>query len=325
MNINTSYLGLGLKNPLIVSSSTLTGSIEGIRSCAEAGAGAIVLKSIFEEQILSDIRKEEHNIDYFNSYDEAHQYLSTFLRGNEIELYVQLIKEAKKSVDIPIIASINCIDKGEWTSFAKEFENAGADALELNIAISPFDRNKKSSEIEDEYAKIFTEVKKNIKIPVAVKLGNHFTNICNMAFRLSTLGAEGLVLFNRYYNPDIDIDQMKAVAGNSISSSEENSDTLRYVSLLSIEKIPCDLSAATGIHSGEDMIKQILAGASTVQVCSVLQRHGVQYIKQMLTDMEKWMEKHDFDCLCCFKGAANKEEDLKMFERLQYLKRNYDL
>lgn len=325
MNLTTSYLGLKLKNPIVVGSSTFTGTVEGIVNCAKAGAGAVILKSLFEEQILSDIKKEEGYTDIYNSNPDADLYMKTFLRGNEIAIYEKLIREAKKSVDIPIIASINCADKGEWMSFAKELQDAGADALELNIAVSPFDKDVASKNIEDEVVNIFNEVKKTVSIPVSVKLGNHFTNIGNLAFRLSMADAAGLVLFNRYYNPTIDIEHLKVVPGSALSVEEENSDTLRWISLLSAQGIPCDLSASTGVHTADDVVRQLLAGAKSVQVCSTLYRNGVEHIAKMVEGLESWMQKHGFNSVDEFRGKCSASADVKVFERLQYLRRNNDL
>lgn len=325
MNLTTSYLGLKLKNPIVVGSSTFTGTVEGIVNCAKAGAGAVILKSLFEEQILSDIKKEEGYTDIYNSNPDADLYMKTFLRGNEIAIYEKLIREAKKSVDIPIIASINCADKGEWMSFAKELQDAGADALELNIAVSPFDKDVASKNIEDEVVNIFNEVKKTVSIPVSVKLGNHFTNIGNLAFRLSMADAAGLVLFNRYYNPTIDIEHLKVVPGSALSVEEENSDTLRWISLLSAQGIPCDLSASTGVHTADDVVRQLLAGAKSVQVCSTLYRNGVEHIAKMVEGLENWMQKHGFNSIDEFRGKCSASADVKVFERLQYLRRNNDL
>ncbi len=327
MKLKTTYLGLELNSPIIVSSSTLTGNVESIKRCADAGAGAIILKSIFEEQISSEIRREEgySEEDIYDSYPEAQEYLNTFMRGTEIEIYEKLIRESKKVVDIPIIASINCSDEGEWIKIARELQAAGADALELNIAIAAFDRDLDPRKIEDEYISILKKVEKNIKIPVSVKLGDHFTNISRIAFSLSKAGAKGLVLFNRFYNPDINIEKMKVVPGNSISAPEENHNTLRWISLLSSQGIPCELSASRGVYTGEDVVKQILAGAKTVQICSTLYRNGIEYIKQMNSDVEAWMDRHNFNNVESFRGIVNKEEDIKVVERLQYLRRNYDL
>lgn len=327
MKLRTTYLGLELKSPIIVSSSTLTGNVESIKKCADAGAGAVILKSIFEEQISSEIKREEgySEEDIYDAYPEAQEYLNTFMRGSEIEIYEKLIRESKKIVDIPIIASINCSDKGEWIRIAKELQDAGADALELNIAIAAFDRDLDPRKIEEEYISILKEVEKNINIPVSVKLGDHFTNISRLAFNLTKAGAKGLVLFNRFYNPDINIEKMKVVTGNSISAPEENHNTLRWISLLSSQEIPCELSASRGVYTGEDVIKQILAGAQTVQVCSTLYRNGIEYVKQMNADIEAWMDRHNFNNVKDFRGIANKKEDIKVVERLQYLRRNYDI
>ncbi len=325
MDLTTSYLGLKLKNPIVVGSSTFTGTVDGIVKCAKAGAGAVVLKSLFEEQILSDIKKEEGYTDIYNSNPDADLYMKTFLRGNEIAIYENLIREAKKAVDIPIIASINCADKGEWISFAKELQDAGADALELNIAVSPFDKDVPSKDIEDEVVNIFKEVKKAVSIPVSVKLGDHFTNIGNIAFRLSMADAAGLVLFNRFYNPTIDIDNMKVVPGSALSVEEENSNTLRWISLLTAQEIPCDLSASTGVHTANDLVRQLLAGAESVQVCSALYRNGIDHITTMLKGLEDWMKKHNFNSICDFRGKCSASTDVKVFERLQYLRRNNDL
>lgn len=327
MKLSTTYLGLKLKSPIIVSSSTLTGSVESIKHCAEAGAGAVVLKSIFEEQIVSEIKREEGytDVDIYDSYPEAQEYLNTHMRGTELDFYEELVRESKKMVDIPIIASVNCSDKGEWIRIAKELQDAGADALELNIAIAAFDRDLDPRDIEEEYVDILTEVEKNINIPVSVKLGDHFTNISRVAFGLAKAGAKGLVLFNRFYNPDINVEKMKVVPGNSISAPEENHNTLRWISLLSSQEIPCELSASRGVYTGEDVVKQILAGAKSVQVCSTLYRNGIDYIKQMNADVEAWMDRHGFENVDDFRGIVNKKEDIKVVERLQYLRRNYDL
>ena len=190
---------------------------------------------------------------------------------------------------------------------------------------TPFDKDIASKDIEDEVVNIFKEVKKTVTIPVSVKLGDHFTNIGNLAFRLSMAGAAGLVLFNRFYNPTIDIENMKVVPGSALSVEEENGNTLRWISLLAAQEIPCCLSASTGVHSAEDVVRQILAGASSVQVCSVLYKKGVNFIAEMLEGMEKWMQKHNFNSISDFKGKCSASADVKVFERLQYLRRNNDL
>lgn len=325
MDLTTSYLGLKLRNPLIVSSSTFTATAEGVAHCEKAGAGAVVLKSIFEEQILAEIQKEAGlNEELYNMNPEMEQYYHTYVRGNEIGLYVKLIEDSKKAVSIPVIASINCTNKGEWISIAKKFQEAGADAIELNIAISPFNISTSPQDIEKEYFEILAQVKKNVSIPVAVKIGDHFTNICYMVNQLALHGADAVVMFNRFYNADINIDEMKAVAGNPLSVPEENGCTLRHISLVASQRVPCELSASTGVHSGNDAVKQILAGATTVQVCSALYQHGLEYLETMLRDMRNWMEVHHCTSIADFKGKANQQENVHVWERMQYLRRNQE-
>lgn len=321
MDLSTNYLGIELKNPIIVGSSPLTGTVEGVKACAEAGAGAVILKSLFEEQILKDVRKEESH-DFYDDSPEMYAYMVSYLRGNEIELYTELIRGAKAAVDIPVIASINCTDAGEWVNIAEIFEDAGADALELNIAISPFDRTMSADDIEDKTVEILKSVQDRVKIPVSVKIGDHFTNIAHLTFRLAENGANGLVLFNRFYNSDIDVDEMKVVAGHAFSVPEENGSTLRWISLLAAQQIPCSLAASTGIHDAKGVIKQILAGATTVQLCSVLFHEGLPVIQSILDEMQQWMQKHQFDSVKQFRGKLCNNSNVKLMERLQYLRRN---
>jgi Dihydroorotate dehydrogenase len=326
MNLSTSYLGLKLKNPIIVSSSSLTSNIESIKKCWQAGAGAIVLKSLFEEQITLEINRENKSSNTFMDYPEAQDYLKDYYRGNEIEQYVNLIREAKKTVDIPVIASFNCIDGNEWISVAKDFEKAGADALELNISIMAFDVHATSEDIEKQYVSIVKQVKQTVKIPVSIKIGNHFTNIIRMVKRLADNGAEGIVLFNRFYNPDIDIDNMKSVAGSAFSNVGDNSESLRWISIARRNCIGVDLSASTGNQSGSDVVKAILAGATTVQLCSTLYANGVDYIKTIQSDLVNWMNQHHFESVKEFRGAIMaKQENAELMERLQYLRRNQEM
>lgn len=323
MNTTTKYLGLTLKNPIIVGSSTLTSNVESIVKCAKAGAGAVVLKSLFEEQIALEIKQENANSQTYLDYPEAQEYLQTYYRGNEIEMYTKLIAAAKEAVDIPIIASINCTDDKEWTSIAKEFEKAGADAIELNISVPAFNTEVTSEEIENLYITTLTKVKKEVKIPIAVKIGDHFTNIMWIVKSLFTYGADGIVLFNRYYNPDIDINNLKVIAGSSMSHREENAKAMRWIGLLRNNDVKADLCANTGIHEGNDVVKMILAGATAVQICSTLYANGIDHITKVISDLEAWMQQHHFESLEQYRGSIlNKEENALVLERLQYLRRN---
>ncbi len=325
MDLSTKYLGLTLKNPVIVSSSKLTGTISNIKACAKAGAGAVVLKSLFEEQITARAKQKTMGNEMYFWYPEADEYVTGLGKEAGLEEYLEFVREAKKSVDIPIIASINCVSPIEWPKYAAKIQEAGADALELNIAIFPFDRQVTSLQIEDTYVEIVKEVKKYVSIPVSVKIGPYFTNVLNISYRLAEAGADALVLFNRFYNPDVDIANMRVVADNVYSSPDEKSIPLRWIALLSANGIPCELAASTGIHYSIGVAKQLLAGASVTQICTTLYQNGIPYIREIVAGLEDWMKKHKFNTIEDFRGKLNKNSEISAgFERLQYLKKNFD-
>jgi len=321
MDLSTEYMGLKLKNPIIVSSSKLTGDIKNIKKCADVGAGAIVLKSLFEEQLIADSNLlMDQDMKYF-WFPEAIDHINKHSKERGLQQILKLIKEAKEHSDIPIIASINCITSHEWPQFAKTLEDAGADGIELNIAIFPFDKYMSCADIADKYIDIVKEVKKFVNVPVSVKMGNYFTNLVQMTNRLDEAGADALVLFNRYYRPDIDIETEQVVRENILSSPIEVTKSLRWVALLS-PQLNCDIAAATGIHDYKGVVKQLLAGAAATQICSTLFNNGLSYIDTMLYDLEKWMQKKGYQSIAEFKGkVANKEENSQRFERMQFLKK----
>jgi len=320
-DLSTSYMGLKLRNPIIAGSSGLTNSIENIRKIYDHGAGAIVLKSLFEEQINFAINKTYNQSENNYAYPEALDYISHYTRENDLERYLKLIREAKSKVDIPIIASINCVSSSEWISFAKNIQDAGADALELNIFILPSDPRRKADQHEQVYFDILQSVMKQVKIPVAAKISSYFSGFTNMALQLSWTGISGLVLFNRFFSPDIDIDKLEVTAGNVFSTPGEMSQTLRWVALLS-DKVHCDIAASTGIHDGKAVIKQLLAGAKAVQVASVLYQAGFEQIGLMTKAMEEWMEKHQFASTTDFIGRLSYKEakNPAAYERVQFMK-----
>jgi len=270
-------MGITLKNPIIVGSSKLTSTFDSLKKCIDQGAGAIVLKSLFEEQLLTDSdRLIEKDAKYF-WYPEAVDYINTYSKAYGIREHLDLIEKIKAYSDTPIIVSVNCVTAKEWPQFAKYFEEAGADGIELNISIFPFDSKIESLVLEDAYVEIVREVKKNVSIPISVKLGSYFTNPNRITKRLVKAGAKGIVLFNRFYRPDIDIDTQTVVDDNFLSSPQELSQSLRWVSILS-PKLDCDISASTGIHDFNGLVKQLLAGAEAVQLCSALYNKGIGYI-----------------------------------------------
>ncbi len=321
MDLSTTYLGLKLKNPLIVSSSRLTSTIKNIKKCAESGAGAIVLKSLFEEQLLADPERLISQDDKYFWYPEAVDYINDHAKEQGLNEYLTLIREAKKQTSVPIIASINCITPNEWPKFAAKLEEAGMDALELNICITPFDENISSEQIENTYLEIVTEVKKYIQVPVAVKLGTRFTNIFRMVKRLEEAGADGVVLFNRYYRPDISLKNEKVVRKTVLSAKEEMTQPLRWVSLIS-PRVNCDVAGNTGIHNAKGVIKHLLAGAAATQICSTLYINGIEYLDTMISDLEKWLEKKNYSSVSQIQGKLSRDQgNAAAFERVQFMRK----
>jgi dihydroorotate dehydrogenase (fumarate) len=318
INLSTSFAGLSMKSPIIVSSSGLTSSVDRIKKMAAAGAGAVVLKSLFEEQI----NYEAESMSEGHDYPEADDYIRTYARENSLGQYLSAIREAKEAVDIPVIASINCVSASEWTDFAKKIEDAGADALELNIYFLPINKEKDPREYEKTYLHLVSEVKKKTDLPLIIKLGNGFSNITWMVNQLYHRGAAAVVLFNRFYAPDINTDDLTFGSAEVLSSPAELRSSLRWIGIVSSQVDQLDLAASTGVHSGMAVVKQILAGAKAVQVCSVLYRNGLGYIKDMTLEMKKWMEKNHYESPGDFRGKMNygSLDDPSVYERAQFMK-----
>ncbi len=319
-DLSTKYLGLELKNPLIVSSSSLTQTLESIKRCEEAGAGAIVLKSLFEEQIEAEIEELEKQSDIF-SHPEALDYIRQTSVNMGPGKYLDLIENAKNTLSIPIIASLNAVTSKGWADFSKRIEDEGADAIELNIAIMPSSPNSKPEEIENTYLDIVETIKSKTSLPIAVKIGPYFTALPNLARRLSYAGADAIVLFNRFYQLDIDIDSLKLKAGYRFSSPNEIYTPLRWISVL-YDRVECQLSATTGVHEGEGFIKMLLAGATTVQVCSTLYMNKLDRISEILNQLEGWMDSKAYSKIEDFRGllSMSKSKQPDSYERLQYIK-----
>ena len=321
-NLETTYLGLKLKNPLVAASSGITNSAEKIKKLEQAGIGAVVLKSVFEEQINNEVTsmlmQDVHNA----GYPEAEDYIRNYLRDNTITKHLKLIEETKKSVNIPVIASVNCVSASEWTTFAKDFQEAGADALELNIFYVPVDRHEKPGVVEQLYLDVLEKVKKEVSIPVSVKIGLYHSNIIGMVDKLKARGAKGVVMFNRFYEPDIDLDKLELTSSEIFSSPVEIRHTLRWVGLVSSEVHDIDIAASTGIHDGKSVVKQILAGAKVAQLCSTLYVNGNDVIPAMITEIETFMKKWNFKRLENFRGRLSYKNipDPMVYERSQFMK-----
>lgn len=320
-DISTTYMGLKLTSPVIIGSSGLTNSIENIKEFAARGAGAIVLKSLFEEQIRHEIAQTSSHDHVANMYPEAQDYISNYSRNHRVTEYLDLIKKAKQEVAIPIIASINCVTSEEWVSFARKIQDAGADALELNVFIMPSDPSFGAEHNEKIYFTILDEVKKLITIPIALKISYYFSGLAKMALKLSWAGAKGLVLFNRFYSPDINIKTLKVVATNVFSTPEEISTSLRWVAMLS-DRVYCDVCASTGIHDSQGLIKQLLAGAKAVQIASTLYKNGFGRIDEMNAGLIAWMDEHKYSKIEDFNGMMSfkKAENPGAYERVQFMK-----
>lgn len=323
MDITTTYLGLKLKSPIVCSAGPLSEKISNIREMEDAGAGAVVLYSIFEEQIEHD----QLELDYFTShntesYAEATSYLPTpfeFKLGPDE--YLNHIRKAKEAVNIPIIASLNGKSIGGWTDYAMKMEQAGADALELNIYLLPTDFKKSGSDIEKIYLDIVKAVKSTVKIPIAVKMHPFFSSTSFMASELSKAGADGLVMFNRFYQPDIDLEKLEVVPNVILSTPMAMRLPLRWIAMM-YGRINADLAATSGIYSAEDVLKMVMAGAKVTQMLSALLKFGIGHIADVTTNLKAWMEEKEYQSIDQMRGSMSymNVDDPASFERANYMK-----
>lgn len=320
-DLTTNFMGLKLANPIIVAASGLTGTPEGVEKAVEAGAGAVVLKSLFEEQILAELGAEEQGID-LEAYPEAEAFMSRTAWEEGTENYLHLIEESKaRARDTPIFASINCVGTGNWASFARRIEEAGADALELNIAYMPHSTSLSSKDIEDRVLSTVKEARLSTKLPIEVKLGSHYSSLPHLARGISKEGANALVLFNRFYRFDIDIGGMKLVRAQPLSTPEEYHESLRWTALL-FQRAGIEIAATTGIHDAETAAKFILAGAGAVQVCSAIYKGGWKVIGTIIDELGSLLEAQGFSSLDAMRGKLSAHNSGKPddYIRLQYIK-----
>ena len=331
MDLSIEYMGLELKNPVIVGSSGMTGSVENVKRAEAAGAAAVVLKSIFEEEVAleyADFMKTAQQFpkesQYFD-YDGRKipiEYYDYIVREENLKKYATLVAESKKAVSIPVIASINCfLQSIEWISYAQQLEAAGADALELNMFFPPTDFKKTRVDRKSIYFKATAEVTQKLSIPTALKISYYFSDLGPMIQKLSQTGIAGLVLFNRYFSPDIDIDKFTITNGFVFSTPSDLSMSLRWIAIMA-EKVDCDLAASTGIHDGDAVIKQLLAGADAVQVASCLYKNGIDYLGEMIGRLQSWMMDKRFNTIGDFKGKMSQEKtiDPSIYDRVQFMR-----
>ncbi len=317
-SLETTYAGLKLRNPIIVSSSGLTDSPEKNKKLYEAGAGAIVLKSLFEEQVMKDADWQGD----MGSYPEGSDYLVEFMRENQLGDYLGLIRETKKVCPIPVIASINCYHDTEWVNVAKQIEAAGADAIEINILALQTDIDYTFGAFEQHHVNILQHVKSNVRIPVIMKLGKNFTNPVALIHALYLNGAAAVVLFNRFYQPDIDIEHMKQISGAVFSSEVELARSLRWVGIASAAVSQLDYAVSGGIHSPEGVVKAILSGAAAVEICSAFYQNSYALLNQYLNFLNVWMEQKGMRSVDEFKGRLNVKDldGVNTFERTQFMR-----
>ena len=323
MDLSTSYLGLKLKNPLVPSASPLSRTLDGIKRMEDAGAAAIVMYSLFEEQIHHEAAELDHYLSYgTQSFAEA---LSYFPETGEYNLgpdeYIEHIRKAKEAVDIPIIGSLNGISTGGWIQYAKKIQDAGANALELNVYYIPTDPKLSGAAVEQRYLDVLKAVKSTVTIPVAMKLSPYFSSMAHMAAQLDQVGADGLVMFNRFYQPDLDIEGLEVVPNVTLSTSQAIRLPLRWVAVL-YGRVKASLAATSGVHSAQDVVKLLMAGADVTQLCSSLLLHGPGRIAEILQELDRWLLEHEYTSVKQMRGSMSQKSvaDPSAFERANYMK-----
>lgn len=323
MDLTTTYMGLQLKNPIVPSASPLSREIANIRAMEDAGASAVVFYSLFEEQISHEIGELDHFLSYgTESFAESLSYFpepEVLHRGPDA--YLEHIAKAKEAVDIPIIASLNGVTTGGWVDYARKMQDAGADAIELNVYYIPTDPELLGNTVEQTYIDTLTDVKSNLSIPVAMKLSPFFSSLANVARRLDEAGADALVLFNRFYQPDIELEELEVTPNVILSTPQAMRLPLRWIAILN-GKIKADLAATSGIHTAEDVVKMLMVGAKVTMMCSALLQRGVGHMGKVLEEVEVWMDEHEYESVSQMQGSMSQQScaDPTAFERANYMK-----
>ncbi len=320
MSIETNFMGMKIKSPVIVGSCGLTTDMHTLKRIEQAGAGAVILKSVFEEQILQEMSNSLHlSIDGGNS-SEAYYYIEEHIQEQSLDKYLNLIRQAKMELDIPIIASVNCVSSSQWVSFASKIEQAGADGVELNMFLLPSDVNMTTDDVERFYEDVIRNIKRAVNIPVSVKISQYFSSLARFAQKLSWMGIANLHIFNRFAAQDINIDKMEIEAANVFSSPSELPHLIRWTAILS-NIVHCPLTSGGGVHKPEDVIKLLLTGANTVQVVSAIYENGTEFIQEANERLQSWMKEHDFEKISDFKGRLSvKNNQYTAFHRVQFMK-----
>ena len=321
MDTKTKYLGLELKSPIIAGSCGLTADVDKMVEMEKAGAGAVVLKSVFEEQIIYDIKRNTHIVAPTDNYGDSYEYIAQHVAVDSLEKHFSMIREAKRRLTIPVIGSINCFSYENWLTYAKKFEEAGCDALELNMAILPYETSMSSADVERTFTQIINTLRKSVNIPVSIKVGPYFTDMAKQMQQLSWMGIQGVTMFNKSVQLDIDIENETLKNATFLSTPEDMYNTLRWVAILA-KKMRCDISASTGVYTSGDVVKMLLAGATTVQVVSCLYKNGIDTMRELNSGLCSWMEKKGYKSLSDFRGklAVQPADKASVAMRTQFMK-----
>lgn len=321
MDTKTKYLGLELTSPVIVGSCGLTADVDKMVQMEQAGAGAVVLKSVFEEQIIYDIKRNTHMVAPTDNYGDSYEYIAQHVADDSLEKHFAMIREAKRRLTIPVIGSINCFSYENWLTYAMKFQECGCDALELNMAILPYETSLSSDDVERTFSQIINTLRKSVSIPISIKVGTYFTDMAKQMQQLSWMGIQGVTMFNKSVQMDVDIESETLKNATYLSTPEDIYNTLRWVAILA-KKMRCDISASTGVYTSEDVVKMLLSGATTVQVVSCLYKNGIDTLKELNSGLKAWMEKKGYDCISNFRGklAVQPTDKASVAMRTQFMK-----
>ena len=321
MGTKTKYLGLELKSPVIVGSCGLTADVDKMVQMEQAGAGAVVLKSVFEEQIIYDIKRNTHMVAPTDNYGDSYEYIAQHVADDSLEKHFSMIREAKRRLTIPVIGSINCFSYENWLTYAMKFQEAGCDALELNMAILPYETSLSSDDVERTFSQIINTLRKSVSIPISIKVGTYFTDMAKQMQQLSWMGIQGVTMFNKSVQMDVDIENETLKNATYLSNPEDIYNTLRWVAILT-KKMRCDISASTGVYTSADVVKMLLCGATTVQVVSCLYKNGIDTLRELNSGLQTWMEKKGYDSISNFRGklAVQPTDKASVAMRTQFMK-----
>lgn len=320
MNTKVKYLGLELNSPIVAASCGLTSNIDNLCKLEQAGAGAVVLKSVFEEEIIHDIKRNTHVFAPVGNYGASYEYVAQHIADDAVAKHFDLIRQAKAKLSIPVIGSINCYSHENWITYAKQFQECGCDALELDMAIMPFDTNLSQDDVERTFGDIIQSIRKFVSIPISIKVGTYFTDLAKFMQQLSWMGIQGITMFNKTVQVDVDINREEITHADALTNAGELYNTLRWTAILS-NRLRCDLSATTGVYTADDIIKLILTGATTVQVASCLYREGLDHLATLNQGLQQWMTQKGYDDIASFKGrlALKPNEKAAMLMRTKYM------